>query len=350
MDGNIAQRLLIAALEEALIEEERQHVMRVMIGRMAAKIMGNMEEGVDLDVNNEAAAWVRVEVDVRQYRLMGDPAFQFHFRLSKSTYEVRRIFFIRTDCYLLCTFMRNGVRIRNSIDIPLLMVLWILATPDSFRSVALRFGVLPADVHYHYRYLIEVFRLMAPTYIKWPDQAERNEIKRRFQNYSGFPGIVGVIDGTYNPVTAPSIQRDRFRTRHHNHAFNSMVVCVHNLLIRDMHIGEVGSMHDQRVFRRSQLYTKLMMDDNMQVLNIDEHIIGDSAYALMDREMVPFRNAGNLTAEQRRYNYALCRCRARMEHAFGKAFGQWRRMKMLHSANIELAVDQWCPASFFIIL
>ena len=28
-----------------------------------------------------------------------------------------------------------------------------------------------------------------------------------------------------------------------------------------------------------------------------------------------------------------------MEHCFGKAFGQWRRMKFMYSLNIELAVD-----------
>jgi len=55
--------------------------------------------------------------------------------------------------------------------------------------------------------------------------------------------------------------------------------------------------------------------------------------------MTPFRNRGNLTAAQRAYNYALCMSRVRIEHAFGKAFGQWRRMRMLHCLSPEIAVD-----------
>jgi len=67
-----------------------------------------------------------------------------------------------------------------------------------------------------------------------------------------------------------------------------MVVCDHNLLIRDFHIGEAGSLHDFRVFRRSPLFRKLVLNENNEMLLPDEHILGDTAYAVMDCVGVPF--------------------------------------------------------------
>ncbi|XP_052131059.1 uncharacterized protein LOC127751468 [Frankliniella occidentalis] len=209
-------------------------------------------------------------------------------------------------------------RVRNRLDIPLLMVLWILATPDSFRSVALRFGVRPGSVHDNYSFIIEAFRNMAPQYIMWPDRQERAMIKERFYQYS-----------------------KTYINRHHQYSFNSMVVADDNLLIRDLHLGEVGSMHDARVFRRSPLYMKLLQDDNEEYLSEDEHIVGDGAYGVTNFLMCPFRNVGRLTEEQTECNKQLSRCRVRIEHTFGKAFGQWRRMKMLECSHIDLAIDHF---------
>jgi len=97
-------------------------------------------------------------------------------------------------------------------------------------------------------------------------------------------------------------------------------------------------MHDQRVLRRSPLFKKLVNPDEDFLLP-DEHIIGDGGYTLMDTLMVPFRNTGNLTQQQRRYNTSVCRPRARIEHCHGKSFSQWRRLKYLHCVNMDLAVD-----------
>ena len=45
-------------------------------------------EGDALDEN-----WVFVEVNVDNFRTMGDPCFQLHFRLSKPTFEVCKLYF-----------------------------------------------------------------------------------------------------------------------------------------------------------------------------------------------------------------------------------------------------------------
>ncbi|XP_034236326.1 uncharacterized protein LOC117642351 [Thrips palmi] len=298
--------------------------------------MGMLKNGNDFGEDDDDGSWVKVEVDIEGYRTMGDPSFRKHYRLRKDTYET----LLETLAHHL-VYSGKVQRVRTPLDIPLLMVLWILANPDSFRSVALRFGVLPGTVYYHYAYIIEVLRELAPKYIQWPDAEERIVIKGSFQAYSGFPGIVGVVDGTYNNITAPIEQPDRYINRHDTFSFNTSVVCDHTLLIRDIHLGEVGSIHDQRVFRRSPLYQRLLNDDQQQLIAVDEHLIGDGAYSVSETNFImsPFRNRGNMTELQRRFNYALCWCRARIEHTFGKAFGQWRRMKMLQCVNLDIATD-----------
>lgn len=38
--------------------------------------------------------------------------------------------------------------------------------------------------------------------IQWPDQATQNTIAQSFQIASGFPGIIGVLDGTHIRLAA----------------------------------------------------------------------------------------------------------------------------------------------------
>jgi len=96
-----------------------------------------------------------------------------------------------------CMLEEEVITLKAPLDLWLLHALWILATPDSFRSVALRFGVRPSTVHNHYLLIVNALCDLALRYITWPSRDERQEIKTRFENYSGFPGIVGCIHGTY---------------------------------------------------------------------------------------------------------------------------------------------------------
>lgn len=254
-------------------------------------------------------------------------------------------------------------RERIPLDLMILHAIWILATPDSFRSVAMQFCVRPSTIHSHYLRIISVLCRLAPRFIKWPNQNERRVISNAFREYSNFTGIVGIVDGTYMVVTAPTIQPKRYIDRHHQYSINVQAVCDHRLLVRDIHVGECGSMTDARVFRRSPLSKSLLTNPNM--LEPNQHIIGDSIYMLTDKVnlvcmlklpadnfanftftymfvlqlLTPFRNNGHLNVPRRKYNYLLCKCRARVEHLFGKIFSQWRRLKFLHCFDFEYAVE-----------
>jgi len=163
-----------------------------------------------------------------------------------------------------------------------MMVIWIFATPDSFRSVALRFGVCPSTLHFHYSYIIEALRELAPQYIRWPNAERRQQIAAAFEGASGFPGAIGCIDCTHVYITAPLENPARYRNRHHTYSLNIQAVCDHELNILDLHVGEVGSMNDNRIFRRNHLYRQLLEDNQHTTIQVDQHILGDGAYTLTD--------------------------------------------------------------------
>jgi len=157
-----------------------------------------------------------------------------------------------------------------------------MATPDTFRSVALRFGVNPGTLYYFYSYIIQALREMADHYISWPNEEERAQIQDAFLRVSGFPGIVGSIDGTHVSVTRPVRNAAQYRNRHHHYSLNVKAVIDNNLLVRDLTVGEVGSMTDNRVFRRSALCRDLVLGANDRLNVNHEHLVGDGGYTLAD--------------------------------------------------------------------
>ena len=77
------------------------------------------------------------------------------------------------------------------------------------------------------------------------------------------------------------------------------------------YVGEVGSVHDARVFRKSSLGNNLanMIPDNF-------HLVGDGAYPLQINLLIPFKDNGHLTRLQINYNRKLSSARSTIEQAF----------------------------------
>jgi len=69
-----------------------------------------------------------------------------------------------------------------------MMAVWVLATPDIFRSTAVKFGVSRGIVFHHYTHLIKGLSEMSAVYVKWPGPVERDVIKFAFEDRHGYPG------------------------------------------------------------------------------------------------------------------------------------------------------------------
>ncbi|KAK3910182.1 Protein ANTAGONIST OF LIKE HETEROCHROMATIN PROTEIN 1, partial [Frankliniella fusca] len=173
-----------------------------------------------IDDEEDDRIWEKVTVNVEEYRMMGDPSFRKHFRLTKPMFE--ELLIVLKDYLIVEGHLKRERRYFAHI---LLMVLWILATPDTFRSVALRFGVCPGKVHEYYAYIIEALRELGQFLIKWPNADQRQRMKASCERRSGFPGVVGIIDVCHVPISAPSEEPAAYRDYKNQYSISVQAVC-----------------------------------------------------------------------------------------------------------------------------
>lgn len=65
------------------------------------------------------------------------------------------------------------------------------------------------------------------------------------------------------------------------------------------------------------------------------HILGDSAYPIKKYLITPYRDYGNLTEQQIRFNYKLSACRVKIENAFGLLKGRFRQLMRLDFTTVQ---------------
>jgi len=97
-----------------------------------------------------------------------------------------------------------------------------------------------------------------------------------------------------------------------------------------IYVGNVGSVHDSRVFRLSAVQQHLY--DPTKFPN-DTHIIGDAAHALHQHLLVPYPDNGHLTKNQKIYNFCHSSTRMVIERAFGYLKGRWRSLLHVLAVN-----------------
>ncbi|KAK3907159.1 Putative nuclease [Frankliniella fusca] len=280
----------------------------------------------------EYPPWVKVGVNVEDWQAMEGLAFQRHFRMSREVFDVLHQ---KIETHLRETGKMH--REQTDFDLCLMMGLWIIMNMDTFKNTALLFGVSPGVVLYHYKYIIETLRDMAPDFIQWPSPEERQVIKDNFYHIGGYPGVVGCIDGMHSFVTAPLDEAPAYTNRHHSYSILSQAVVDDQLLVRDLYVGEPGSLHDSRMFRRSPLSSNLL--ENPALLAPDEHILGDGAYILTDKVIIPYDDNGRLTPAQLNHNRVLSGVRSHVENAFCYVKMRFPRLKYFRSIVMEYAVD-----------
>jgi hypothetical protein len=213
------------------------------------------------------------------------------------------------------------------------------------RSVADRFGIAKSTawkvVHQMCQLIMKLNVRMQV--ISWPTEEECITNATVFERRHGFPGIIGAVDGSHIPIKAPTKNAVSYINRKKFHSVILQGIASPDMLFIDCYAGEAGSVHDATVFRRSNICGRIPN------INFPDqfHLIGDAAYPLLPHLMVPYRNNGHLDNRQINYNKKLSKTRVVIERAFALLKGRFRRLKLLESVRLDIAVTIILTACIF---
>nr|CAI5849118.1 unnamed protein product [Callosobruchus analis] len=228
--------------------------------------------------------------------------FKQHFRVSPDTFDYM-LNLLGDD--LSRTESKSG-RKPISAKVQLMIALWFMATPDSYRSVHVTFGVGKATAFRAVRRVVKTLYCLAPRVIKWPKD-QYLEVMTSFEQKAGFPNM------------APTLKYESLKliqnlTCKGFYSVNLQAVCNSQCIFTHCFAGFPGAVHDARIFRNSPVNDFL---NDPSYFPENSHIIGDAAYPLHQNLLVLFRNNGHLTVRQRNYNYCLSSTRMCIERSFG---------------------------------
>lgn len=117
---------------------------------------------------------------------------------------------------------------------------------------------------------------------------------------TGFPGVVGSIDGCHIEIKQPTNNAIDFYNGNERHSVVLQGVCDDTCIFTDVFIGMPGRVHDARVFRNSPLYNQITRDPPL--LLPTHHLLADAAYSLMKNVLKPYRDNGHLSESQVKFN------------------------------------------------
>ncbi|XP_018313143.1 putative nuclease HARBI1 [Mycetomoellerius zeteki] len=217
----------------------------------------------------------------------------------------------------------------------LLATLWLLATPDSFRSVGLKHNLAKSSLNVSVQRVVAALNDMAGNVIRWPEGNCLDVVKQKFQCLSNMPNVIGAIDGCDISIDAPKEHSLHYKIRKKNYAVVLQAVCDSELRFIDCFAGYPGSVGDRRIFRNSDLFWAA--EHNMNALFPNgEYIIADKAYPVLSWCIPSYIDNGRLTRAQKHFNSVLSLTRQVIERCFALLKGRFRRLKHLCMKRLDL--------------
>ncbi|GAB1867340.1 Protein ALP1-like isoform X1 [Camponotus japonicus] len=255
--------------------------------------------------------------------------FRKHFRVTPTTYNLLE--------QKLASALQGDIGVKSHIPVrkQLLAILWLLATPDSYRSVGERFDMSKSSLSVSFMRVIQALNNIAGDVIQWPRGERLTIVKQKFQKLSVLPDIIGAIDGTHISIKKPHKDCLSYKTYKKNYAIILQAICDSELVFLDCFAGYPGSVGDIRVFRNSYFWSEVQRNRQLYFPN-EEYIIGDKAYPVLRWCISGFRDRGNLTAAQKRFNDILSKVRQVIERAFALLKGRFRRLKYLDMNRMDM--------------
>ncbi|CAG2243342.1 HARBI1 [Mytilus edulis] len=194
-----------------------------------------------------------------------------------------------TDWVCRVTFV-NAIPISGSCELPQANVIGCIPLPsngDCHCDSRLCTGIIGLHKGTVSRIVSDVLTSLCNKrnqFIKWPRNVE--ETRGDFYRLSGFPNVLGAIDGTHVRIQAPSEDEASFVNRKGVHSVNVQAVCDAKGKFTNINANWPGSSHDSHIFRTSQVCT--YMEENGGWAN--GVLLGDSGYPCRPFLMTPYQN------------------------------------------------------------
>ncbi len=140
-------------------------------------------------------------------------------------------------------------------------------------------------------------------------------------------GCVGCIDGYLATITQPQLEEcngspGAFHSGHYGvYGLNVQAVCNHRSQFTFFGVVAPGKCGNQVAFERTSLPTL------MRALPLGTYIIGDAAYSVGKRMLVPFTGSQRTNPSNDAHNFYLSQLRIRIEMAFGLLTNKWRILR-----------------------
>lgn len=103
---------------------------------------------------------------------------------------------------------------------------------SSYRDVADRFNVTISALFRVLKRMTYFLSNLSLEVITWPTAEEKQEIEQFFRNKNGFPGIIGLIDGTHIKVDKPEEDPESYINRKGYYSIQvCSIYCIYTLLL-----------------------------------------------------------------------------------------------------------------------
>ena len=145
---------------------------------------------------------------------------------------------------------------------------------------------------------------------------------------AGLRGVVSAVDGSYVPIKAPKKDAHVYINRKCFYGVTLQAICDHKLRFLNTFVGYPSSVSDNRIFRNSGIYTKIVANYGEYFSN-HQFIIGDKAYPCNRFCIPPYIERAGITAEQINFNGLQAKTRQVIERSFALLFGRFRRLRYL---------------------
>ncbi|KAK4875415.1 hypothetical protein RN001_011837 [Aquatica leii] len=176
--------------------------------------------------------------------------FRSHFRLRRETFE----HLLQILAPALLQQNAKGVgRHTHSAEMQLLVALSMLANQVVYRLISEKYNIAKSTAWAYVNKVCCCLVQLSDKYISWPTRCKTHQLMQQFEAQHGFPGVLGAIDGTHIPITAPSKDQAAYCNRHQYHSIILQAICDANYKFIDVFAGYAGSVHDARVFTINQL-------------------------------------------------------------------------------------------------